>query len=213
MINEHDLEHLRTAITEAWHAREHGNHPFGAVLVDANNKAAKERVLLHGADRPHHLSKTGIYVDYVFSAAVMSARCIQEMATSLRTNTSLKSLRMDPCSKTLHNEDKTVLLQLVEAIKNQNYTLSNFEMYTEGSRRLRLPELDFYLHCNHLQRGKILQSTPTTEAGITPCQRKGNEVIDFVIRDRTDTSTLFHILSEKPEVLMDSTITSYKNQR
>lgn len=38
-MNDIDLEHLRTAILVAGRAREHGNHPFGAVLVDENNQA------------------------------------------------------------------------------------------------------------------------------------------------------------------------------
>jgi tRNA(Arg) A34 adenosine deaminase TadA len=36
-VNDVDIEHLRTAISVAWQARGHGNHPFGAVLVDADN--------------------------------------------------------------------------------------------------------------------------------------------------------------------------------
>jgi tRNA(Arg) A34 adenosine deaminase TadA len=37
-MNDSDLPHLRTAIALAWRAREHGNHPFGAVLVDDQNQ-------------------------------------------------------------------------------------------------------------------------------------------------------------------------------
>ena len=37
-MNQTDLEHLRTAIEVARLAREHGNHPFGAILVDENNQ-------------------------------------------------------------------------------------------------------------------------------------------------------------------------------
>jgi tRNA(Arg) A34 adenosine deaminase TadA len=37
-VNDTDLEHLRTAITVAAAARQHGNHPFGAILVDENNQ-------------------------------------------------------------------------------------------------------------------------------------------------------------------------------
>ena len=37
-MNNIDLEHLRTAIELAEQAREHGNHPFGAILVDENNQ-------------------------------------------------------------------------------------------------------------------------------------------------------------------------------
>jgi len=37
-MNAHDIEHLKTSITVAWSARKHGNHPFGAVLVDEHNQ-------------------------------------------------------------------------------------------------------------------------------------------------------------------------------
>lgn len=37
-LNSTDLQHLRTAIDLARQAREHGNHPFGALLVDKENK-------------------------------------------------------------------------------------------------------------------------------------------------------------------------------
>ncbi len=37
-MNETDLGHLRLAISIAQQARDHGNHPFGAVLVNAENK-------------------------------------------------------------------------------------------------------------------------------------------------------------------------------
>lgn len=38
MSKPEDLEFVRLAIREADRAREHGNHPFGAVLVDENGK-------------------------------------------------------------------------------------------------------------------------------------------------------------------------------
>ncbi len=37
-MNETDIQHLRTAIEVARLAREHGNHPFGAILVDENHQ-------------------------------------------------------------------------------------------------------------------------------------------------------------------------------
>ena len=37
-MNDADLRHLRTAIAVAWRAREHGNHPFGALLVDEHQQ-------------------------------------------------------------------------------------------------------------------------------------------------------------------------------
>ena len=42
MITELDLHHLRAAIAVARQAREHGNHPFGAILVDADNRVILE---------------------------------------------------------------------------------------------------------------------------------------------------------------------------
>ena len=41
-MNDLDIQYLRSAIAVAWRAREHGNHPFGAVLVDANNQLILE---------------------------------------------------------------------------------------------------------------------------------------------------------------------------
>lgn len=37
-MNTADLDHLRTAIEIAQKAREHGNHPFGAILVDEHSQ-------------------------------------------------------------------------------------------------------------------------------------------------------------------------------
>ena len=41
-MNHTDLGHLRTAIEVAQKAREHGNHPFGAILVDENDQVLLE---------------------------------------------------------------------------------------------------------------------------------------------------------------------------
>lgn len=41
-MNEADLQHLSAAIAVAWRAREHGNHPFGAVLVGADGQILLE---------------------------------------------------------------------------------------------------------------------------------------------------------------------------
>jgi tRNA(Arg) A34 adenosine deaminase TadA len=41
-MNDNDLQHLHAAIALAWSAREHGNHPFGALLVDERNQVVLE---------------------------------------------------------------------------------------------------------------------------------------------------------------------------
>jgi tRNA(Arg) A34 adenosine deaminase TadA len=41
-VNETDLMHLRTAIAVAKRSREHGNHPFGAVLADGSGRVLLE---------------------------------------------------------------------------------------------------------------------------------------------------------------------------
>ena len=41
-MNDVDIKHLRSAIALAWRARQHSNHPFGAVLVDEHNQVVLE---------------------------------------------------------------------------------------------------------------------------------------------------------------------------
>lgn len=55
-MNQTDLQHLRTAIEVAQNAREHGNHPFGAILVDENNQVLlrAENTVLTGSDCTGH---------------------------------------------------------------------------------------------------------------------------------------------------------------
>ena len=55
-MNSTDLQHLRTAIEVAQRAREHGNHPFGAILVDKNNQVLleAENTVITGSDCTGH---------------------------------------------------------------------------------------------------------------------------------------------------------------
>jgi len=55
-MNDVDIEHLRSAIAVAWQAREHGNHPFGAVLVDEHNQVVleAENTVISGQDCTGH---------------------------------------------------------------------------------------------------------------------------------------------------------------
>jgi tRNA(Arg) A34 adenosine deaminase TadA len=41
-MEEIDISHLRSAIAVAWRARQNGNHPFGAVLVDEQYRVVLE---------------------------------------------------------------------------------------------------------------------------------------------------------------------------
>ncbi len=55
-MNDVEIEHLRSAISLAWRAREHGNHPFGAVLVDEHNHVLlqAENTVVTGRDCTGH---------------------------------------------------------------------------------------------------------------------------------------------------------------
>jgi tRNA(Arg) A34 adenosine deaminase TadA len=55
-MNDTDLQYLRTAITVAQAARDHGNHPFGAILVDENKEVllAAENSVVTGRDCTGH---------------------------------------------------------------------------------------------------------------------------------------------------------------
>lgn len=51
-----EIEHLKTAISVAWRARENGNHPFGAVLVDEHDQVVlqAENTVVTGRDSTGH---------------------------------------------------------------------------------------------------------------------------------------------------------------
>ena len=55
-MNENDIQHLHAAISVAWQAHGHGNHPFGAVLVNADNHVilTAENTVLTGHDCTGH---------------------------------------------------------------------------------------------------------------------------------------------------------------
>jgi tRNA(Arg) A34 adenosine deaminase TadA len=55
-MNELEIEHLKLSISVAWRAREHGNHPFGAVLVDEHNRVVleAENTVVTGRDSTGH---------------------------------------------------------------------------------------------------------------------------------------------------------------
>lgn len=55
-MNDIDIDHLRSAIRVAWLAREHGNHPFGAVMVDENAQfiLQAENTVITGRDLTGH---------------------------------------------------------------------------------------------------------------------------------------------------------------
>ena len=55
-MNETDLQHLRTSIEVARLAREHGNHPFGALLTDSNGQVLlrAENTVVTGRDCTGH---------------------------------------------------------------------------------------------------------------------------------------------------------------
>jgi len=55
-MNNINIKHLRSAIAVAWRARAHGNHPFGAVLVDEHNQVVleAENTVITGKDCTGH---------------------------------------------------------------------------------------------------------------------------------------------------------------
>lgn len=55
-MHQTDLDHLQKAIAVAWQAREHGNHPFGAILVDENDQVLlqAENSVVTGKDCTGH---------------------------------------------------------------------------------------------------------------------------------------------------------------
>ena len=72
-----ELEHLKTAISVAWHAREHGNHPFGAVLVDEKGQVLlqAENTVTTGRDVTGHAETNLVRLATGQFSAEQLARC------------------------------------------------------------------------------------------------------------------------------------------
>lgn len=86
-MTEDDIVHLRDAIAVAWSARRNDNHPFGAVLVDAEGQVLlrAENTVVTGQDVTGH-AETNL-------VRLASAHCSPEM---LRTATMYAST--EPCA-------------------------------------------------------------------------------------------------------------------
>jgi tRNA(Arg) A34 adenosine deaminase TadA len=76
-VNEVDLEHLRLAIVVAQSARDHGNHPFGAVLVDAAGRAllTAENTVVTGRDCTGHAETNLVRLACERYSAEQLSRC------------------------------------------------------------------------------------------------------------------------------------------
>ena len=121
----------------------------------------------------------------------LSFESILEIAASLRRNHTLEVLTIGCCRKGLQN-DSPAVLALIHAIQ-QNYTLESFELCAVGTRLLAVPAIEFYLRCNRSGRGEILKAN--SENGSAAAT-------DFLMRHKSDVSTIFHVLTEKPELLL-----------
>lgn len=76
-MNNADLEHLLSAIAVARLAREHGNHPFGAVLVDEHGQAllTAENTVVTGKDSTGHAETNLVRLACQRFSAERLARC------------------------------------------------------------------------------------------------------------------------------------------
>ena len=65
-MNDMDIEHLHSAIAVAWQARHHGNHPFGAVLVNEHNRVVleAENSVITGRDCTGHAETNLVRLAY-----------------------------------------------------------------------------------------------------------------------------------------------------
>jgi len=76
-MNEADLEHLRLAISLAAQARAHGNHPFGAVLVDEHNQVRlqAENTVVTGRDCTGHAETNLVRLATIHFSPQELSRC------------------------------------------------------------------------------------------------------------------------------------------
>ena len=127
---------------------------------------------------------------YDNTAVGLNSKTLSEMSAALKKNTELKELRIGCCQANL-TIDSPVLGGLVQTLR-QNYTLERIELFTTSSKRLVIPEIEFYTKCNRMGRGQLFQGT-----------LGDHHVADeFFRRHRSDLSAIFHVLTERPELLL-----------
>jgi tRNA(Arg) A34 adenosine deaminase TadA len=82
-MTEHDIIHLRDAIRVAWDARNHGNHPFGAVLVDAAGQVLlrAENSVVKGKDVTGHAETNLVRLASAQIAPEILATCTMYAST------------------------------------------------------------------------------------------------------------------------------------
>lgn len=82
-MNNTDLQHLQTAIAIAQQARDHGNHPFGAILVDENNEVLlqAENTVATGRDCTGHAETNLMRLATQHFSAEKLANCILYTST------------------------------------------------------------------------------------------------------------------------------------
>jgi tRNA(Arg) A34 adenosine deaminase TadA len=76
-MTDKDLEHLRLAIAVAGQARQHGNHPFGAVLVDEDGRVLlqAENTVMTERDCTGHAETNLVRLASQHYTAEQLARC------------------------------------------------------------------------------------------------------------------------------------------
>ena len=76
-MNETDIQYLRDSIKVAQKAREHGNHPFGAILVDGNNQVLleAENTVVTGRDCTGHAETNLMRLASQHFSAEQLAKC------------------------------------------------------------------------------------------------------------------------------------------
>lgn len=144
MITDFDLHYLRAAIAVAWRAREHGNHPFGAILVDANHEVVleAENTVVTECDCTGH-AETNL-------VRLASQRFTPEQLATCTLYTSTEPCAM--CAGAIHWSQ----------IGRVVYALSEDDLYAIvglAPEQLRLPCREVFAHSQR----PVLVDNPTTD--------------------------------------------------
>lgn len=121
----------------------------------------------------------------------VSRETISEMNVALKKNRTLKELMIGCCQANL-DSDSLAFDGLIQTLQ-QNYTLEKIELFTTSSKSLVIPEIEFYTKCNRMGRGQLFQQ------GILGAHHGADE---FFHQHKADTSAVFHVLAERPELLL-----------
>lgn len=169
------------------------HHPNDNAFLDETSadiflpviEALGENTTLHSVSLQAHPNRYD-----TTSKGGVSLKCLRTLANAIASNKTLKSISIDRCQEDV-DISNDVQQDFAHALK-YNFNLTKLEINITSFRKLVIPEAEFYLKCNRVGRGALLQGEGCYD---------GTKVADFLIQNRGDLDVVFYMLSEMPAAI------------